>query len=110
VLKDATLFFSCSTPNLAIVIPAMDEIDRHFTTISRDSSFDLAIQDALVPAKATLNCYYSLTDSSEAYWIAMGKFGCIFSVHGYLLRHVNSSTSSSQVDVFQKPEMATQVD
>ncbi|KIK14985.1 hypothetical protein PISMIDRAFT_116020, partial [Pisolithus microcarpus 441] len=28
ILKDATLFFSCSTPNLMMVIPAMDYIDE----------------------------------------------------------------------------------
>ncbi|KIK72755.1 hypothetical protein PAXRUDRAFT_43783, partial [Paxillus rubicundulus Ve08.2h10] len=32
ILKDATLFFSRSTPNLATVIPAMDHIDQQLTT------------------------------------------------------------------------------
>jgi hypothetical protein len=68
-----TLFFSRSTPNIVIIISAMDEIDRCFTNISIDSSFDIAIQATLAPAKAMLNCYYLLTDSLEAYWIAMGE-------------------------------------
>ncbi|KAG2739686.1 hypothetical protein P692DRAFT_201669890, partial [Suillus brevipes Sb2] len=52
VLKDATLFFSRSTPNLATVIPAMDLIDQQI-------------------AKKTLDRYYQLTDKSEVYRIAM---------------------------------------
>jgi hypothetical protein len=32
ILKDATTFFSHSTPNLATVIPVMDHIDNTFTT------------------------------------------------------------------------------
>ncbi|KIM53769.1 hypothetical protein SCLCIDRAFT_138299, partial [Scleroderma citrinum Foug A] len=31
ILKDATLFFSCSMPNLAMVLPAIDYIDKTFT-------------------------------------------------------------------------------
>ena len=51
----------------------MDEIDKRFTNIIRDPSFDKAIQSGMRLAKATLNKYYSLTDSSEAYRIAMSK-------------------------------------
>jgi hypothetical protein len=59
LLKDATLYFSRSTPNLATVIPAMDEIDKRFGVILQDMSFDKAIRSALRAAKATLNKYYS---------------------------------------------------
>ena len=72
LLKDATLYFSRSTPNLATVIPAMDEIDKRFGVILQDTSFHQAIRSSLRAAKATLNKYYSLTDSSEAYRIVMG--------------------------------------
>ncbi|KII83110.1 hypothetical protein PLICRDRAFT_119827, partial [Plicaturopsis crispa FD-325 SS-3] len=37
ILRDATLFFSRSTPNLAMVIPAMDHIDQTLATQSIDS-------------------------------------------------------------------------
>ncbi|KAG2741588.1 hypothetical protein P692DRAFT_201677760, partial [Suillus brevipes Sb2] len=47
ILKDATLYFSRATPNLATVIPAMDHVDK------------------------TLNWYYQLTDKSHTYQIAM---------------------------------------
>jgi hypothetical protein len=73
ILKDATLYFSRSMLNLATVIPAMDEIDKRFTNISHDHSFDRAIRSSLRFAKATLNRYYSLIDSSEAYRIAMSE-------------------------------------
>ncbi|KIK32214.1 hypothetical protein CY34DRAFT_102008, partial [Suillus luteus UH-Slu-Lm8-n1] len=73
ILKDATLFFSCSTPNLATVIPAMDLIDQRMTMYSRDMKFLLSIHSAIGLAKKTLDQYYQLTDKSEVYRIAMGK-------------------------------------
>jgi hypothetical protein len=81
VLKDATLYFSRSTLNLATVILAMDKIDKHFTNIIHDPSFNKAIQSSMCLAKATLNKYYSLTNSSEAYRIAMSKSPSLWIVH-----------------------------
>lgn len=75
ILKHATLFFSRGTPNLAMVIPAMDHIDTVFTNgIINTRTLNPAIRAALGVAKRTLNKYYSLTDSSETYRIAMGTF------------------------------------
>ncbi|KAF8548523.1 hypothetical protein OG21DRAFT_1380637, partial [Imleria badia] len=71
VLKDATLFFSRSTPSLATVIPAMDHIDKKFTTYSRDRKYLPTIRSAVTLAKKTLDRYYSLTNHSEVYRIAM---------------------------------------
>ncbi|KIK09811.1 hypothetical protein K443DRAFT_73249, partial [Laccaria amethystina LaAM-08-1] len=71
VLKDATTFFSCATPHLAKVIPTMDLIDREFTTNSLDKAYEPAICVALNIAKKTLNRYYTKTDQSEVYHIAM---------------------------------------
>ena len=71
ILKDATLFFSRATPNLAVVIPAMDKIDRRFNEVLKKSTIDSSIKSAVRLALATLNRYYSLTDTSEAYRIAM---------------------------------------
>ncbi|KAG2744008.1 hypothetical protein P692DRAFT_20675584, partial [Suillus brevipes Sb2] len=71
ILKDATLFFSRSTPNLATVIPAMDLIDEKLTTYSRNRLYHASIHSAVQLAKATLNRYYQLTDQSEVYRIAM---------------------------------------
>ncbi|KAH9848487.1 hypothetical protein C2E23DRAFT_715766, partial [Lenzites betulinus] len=72
VLKDATLFFSRDTPNLAMVIPAMDHIDNTLTEQTRAGSpLQPSISAALRLAKKTLNRYYKLSDMSATYRIAM---------------------------------------
>ncbi|EIW58949.1 uncharacterized protein TRAVEDRAFT_123695, partial [Trametes versicolor FP-101664 SS1] len=72
VLKDATLFFSRDTPNLAMVIPAMDHIDTMLTNHCRDDgTLDPAIRSALRLSKKTLNRYYKISDMSTTYRIAM---------------------------------------
>ncbi|KIJ16144.1 hypothetical protein PAXINDRAFT_75969, partial [Paxillus involutus ATCC 200175] len=73
ILKDVTLYFSRSTPNLATVIPAMDLIDEKLTTYSLNRKYSPAICAAVGLSKRTLNKYYQLTDNSEVYRIAMGK-------------------------------------
>ena len=73
MLKDATLFFSRATPNLANVIPTMDIINDRLTAKANDPAISLAIRSAIGLAKKTLNHYYSRTDDSEAYRIAMSK-------------------------------------
>ncbi|KIK79058.1 hypothetical protein PAXRUDRAFT_162302, partial [Paxillus rubicundulus Ve08.2h10] len=72
VLRDATLFFSWSMPNLATVIPVMDHINQVLTTNSLKRKFSPTICVSLGVAKKTLNHYHQLTDSSEVYCIAMG--------------------------------------
>jgi len=72
LLKDATLFFSCITPNLATVIPSMDYIDEYLAMTAIDSAYAAAIRRSLLLAKRTLNRYYNMTDWSETYRIAMG--------------------------------------
>ncbi|TFK59317.1 hypothetical protein BDN72DRAFT_946352, partial [Pluteus cervinus] len=70
--KDATLFFSRKTPNIAMVIPAMDHIDTHLATAATSSTYSVAIKAALTIGKRTLNRYYSKTDHSKVFRIAMG--------------------------------------
>ena len=67
------MFFSRASPNLATVIPAMDHIDKVFTTCSLDATYSPPIREGLQMAKKTLNCYYSRTDESHLYRIAMGE-------------------------------------
>ena len=67
IFKDATLFFSRSTPNLTTVIPAMDYIDMHLATAGLDSKYSPAIRASLALGKAHLNKYYNMTDHSEVY-------------------------------------------
>ncbi|KAG2352939.1 hypothetical protein BDR07DRAFT_1201383, partial [Suillus spraguei] len=65
VLKDTTLYFSRATPNLAMVIPAMDHIDAMFTSgLIQKNLLKPAIQSVIQFAKRTLNRYYSRTDKS----------------------------------------------
>ncbi|TDL21153.1 hypothetical protein BD410DRAFT_692841, partial [Rickenella mellea] len=71
IFKDATLFFSRATPNLATVIPAMDHIDETLATNALNPRFQRSIQASLTIGKKTLNRYYNLTDDSEVYRIAM---------------------------------------
>ena len=73
IFKDATLFFSRGTPNIATVIPAMDHIDEHLATAALSSVYPLAIKAALAIGKRTLNRYYDKTDHSEVFRIAMGQ-------------------------------------
>ena len=72
IFKDTTLFFSRSTPSLATVILAMDHIDKTLTSQSIDRKYEPSIHATLSLAKRVLNCYYSTTDQSEVYRIAMG--------------------------------------
>jgi len=79
VLKDTTLFFLHNTPNLAMVIPAIDYIDETFTnSMLSKGRLDPAIQAAIELAKKTLNWYYSLTDCSGLYCIAMGNYFSLY--------------------------------
>jgi len=58
-----------------MVIPAMDHIDQVSTNCTtKKEQLEPAIRAAPGPAKQTLNRYYSLTDFSEVYRIAMGAF------------------------------------
>ena len=53
----------------------MDLLDRDLATKQRQTSkYDEVIRDALRLSKRILNKYYSKTDASEVYRIAMGKF------------------------------------
>ena len=73
IFKDVMLYFSRSTPTLAMVIPAMDHINKVLTSQSLDSDYHPVIHAALGLSKKVLNRYYSATDHSEVYHIAMGK-------------------------------------
>jgi len=74
LFKDATAFFSRATPYLAKVIPAMNHIDQHLATAARNNAYKPCIQAAIAMGKKLLNKYYSYTDHSELYWIAMRGF------------------------------------
>jgi hypothetical protein len=73
VFKDATLFFSRATPNLATVIPAMDHIDERLATGALNKDLNVAIRVSLSLAKKALNRYYEKTDQSFLYRTTMSE-------------------------------------
>jgi hypothetical protein len=67
-----TLEFSSDTLCIANVIPAMDRMHKELTAASTNEVYSPAIRAALKLGIGILNKYYSLTNNSEIYWIAMG--------------------------------------
>ena len=59
----------------------MDHINQELTMYSRDRTYLLSIRSGVTLAKQTLNRYYSRTDTSEVYRIAMGKHNFKFSFY-----------------------------
>lgn len=51
----------------------MDHIDQHLATAARDNTYKPCIQAAVAMGKKLLNKYYSYTDHSKLYRIAMGE-------------------------------------
>ncbi|KAF8985612.1 hypothetical protein BDQ17DRAFT_1191795, partial [Cyathus striatus] len=71
VLKDAMLYFSCQDTSIANVIPSMDHTNDCLMTAAINLELPLSIHTAAGLAKKILNHYYSHTDESETYHIAM---------------------------------------
>ncbi|KAJ7584827.1 hypothetical protein C8J56DRAFT_789150, partial [Mycena floridula] len=89
VFKKATTFFSQdSVCTISSVIPTMDRIDTLITDPVQlvaslgPKELHPSVKIALLLAKKTLNRYYSLTDSSEIYQIAMHTFLSDFNFFG----------------------------
>ena len=68
--KKATLFFSKDSASVAAVIPAMDKLTDDLDAKS-EKTFHPSIIAALKLARKKLNRYYSLTDNSATYRVAM---------------------------------------
>ncbi|KAJ6617747.1 hypothetical protein B0H10DRAFT_1796816, partial [Mycena sp. CBHHK59/15] len=83
IFKDATLYFSnenhCTIPQVLTTMDKVDDLIMATVTTSAVQGPGLkralhpSIKSALKLAKATLNKYYSHTDSSNIYRIAMGN-------------------------------------
>jgi len=72
--KDATLFFSQdAVATIAHVIPTMDRIDAMLSSHSTEP-LSPSFKHALSFARKIMDKYYSKTDLSNVYRIAMGKF------------------------------------
>lgn len=59
--------------HLSTVIPAMDHIENLLGSSIRNQDYSASITSTLKIGQKTLNRYYSLTDGSFTYRIAMGK-------------------------------------
>jgi hypothetical protein len=110
IFKDATLFFSRSTPSLVTVIPAMDHIDETMTDNSLDLKFEPSIRATLGIAKKTLNRYYNATDQSEVYHIAMGMCCVLSGMFALTILLQSSLTSSPQAQVLRARWVGTGLD
>jgi len=97
IFKDTTLFFSYVTPNLPTVIPAMDHINAHLATASKNLRLSPVLQALLTLSKAHLNKYYALTDHTEVYQIAMSESIPLIIVRITIL--MNSLTSTTQTSI-----------
>jgi hypothetical protein len=74
LFKKATLFFSRDDiSTIASVIPTMDKIEDLFSGRTR-ANMHPAIVSAMGLARKTMNRYYSKTDSSYVYRIAMSMY------------------------------------
>jgi len=83
--KDATLFFSQDTvATIAHVIPTMDRIDAMLRRSSVDA-LSPSVKHALSFAQTIMDKYYSKTDLSNVYRIAMGTSFNVFMFHLLLL-------------------------
>ena len=56
----------------------MDHIDQYLTSSALNPLYHPAIKAALTIGKKLLNKYYTLTDHSEMYRIALSMFSCSF--------------------------------
>src|SRR6266852_5782140 len=68
--KNATLFFSQDSTSVAAVIPAMNHILNHLNS-QTGKAYHPSITAAMKLARKKMDHYYSLTDSSITYRIAM---------------------------------------
>jgi hypothetical protein len=83
----------------------MDDIDESLQTAIDDSKYSQPILDAIELGKSTLNRYYSKTDASEAYRIAIGTFD---SITGTLSTDISiySPRPTIQDTVYERTRMA----
>ena len=109
ILKDATLYFTWSTPRIAMVIPAMDHLDSYLATSTINPEYSAPMQAALAMAKQTLNCYYNRTDHSEVYHITMGMLP-LNSQCGSLNLVLNSIASEIQAQLLLQGQLGARLD
>ena len=73
-----TLEFSTDTPCIANIIPAMDRMHENLLAACNNKDYSTGIRAALKIGMNLLNKYYSITDNSEVYRIAMSTLIFLF--------------------------------
>ena len=73
-----TLEFSTDIPCPATIIPVIDKMHDKLIKAAENNQYLLPLWAALSIGERLLNKYYSLTDDSEIYHIAMSKFHFLF--------------------------------
>ena len=92
IFKDATLFFSRDTPNIATVIPAMDHLNDHLTNAALNPKYPMSIKATIAIGKKTLNRYYDKMDHSKVFRIAMGMVSFIICLCLLLTSHLSPTS------------------
>ena len=105
--KKATLYFSQDGASIAGVIPAMDKLDGHLNPRTK-KQYHPAIRAAIRLARKKINRYYSLTDLSSVYRIAMGNL--IIYLFVAILIPTHSTSPRPQTRVFLATELGGRVD
>ncbi len=109
MFKDATLFFSQdNVVTIANVVPTMDRIDAMLNS-SATTPLAPGVRHALTFARKLMDKYYSKTDLSNVYRIAMGMYS-IFNALSTNKAIVCSAPSSTQTQVLSAARMGEGLD
>ena len=109
MFKDATLFFSQeSAATIAHVIPTMDKIDGMLTDLATEPLCS-SIKHALTFARSLMNKYYSKTDASNVYRIAMGKY-YQYNIASRLMMSDGSPTPTDETEILSAHWVVSGVD
>jgi hypothetical protein len=86
----------------------MDKMHTELTTAIENFNYSPALKAALSLGKSVLDKYYSLSDDSEIYRIAMGKYNIIHSNYCQS-NYIISPTSEAQTQVFREAELGREL-
>jgi hypothetical protein len=102
--KKATIYFSRETTSIAAVIPAMDRLNTKLNRQTKEP-YHPSIRAAMKLAAKKLDHYYSLTDSSDMYRIAMGMYKSYALLRSRLTQRLHSSSPWTQITVLPVSEL-----
>lgn len=88
----------------------MDKMHTELTAAAENVEYSPALQAALTLGKNLLNKYYSLSDDSEIYRIAIGMYYWISFQTFYNIIISASPTSETQTQILREAEMGEELD